>query len=130
MLKEIPPLCVSRRKEEGGSQDQRRIEVSSLSQPCNNLKSWLSHSAGGGGNSEARKTKIVAKNDKLHDERARDREKRAELEAKQGERKEKKDATHKKGGKKEEEAEAEPDNAGIHPARLAMLNAPQHRQRY
>ncbi|KAF2031249.1 hypothetical protein EK21DRAFT_45884, partial [Setomelanomma holmii] len=32
-------------------------------------------SAGGGGNSESRKSKIVAKNDKLHDERARDREK-------------------------------------------------------
>lgn len=50
---------------------------------------------------------------------------------KQGDRKEKKDATHKKGGKKgEEEAEAEPDNAGMHPARLAMMQAPQHRQRY
>jgi nucleolar protein 6 len=90
------------------------------------------HSAGGGGNSENRKSRIVAKNDKLHDERARDREKRAELEMKQGERKEKKDATHKKGAKKaeEEEAEPEPDNAGMHPARLALLQAPQHRQRY
>lgn len=91
------------------------------------------HSAGGGGNSEGRKSKIVAKNDKLHDERARDREKRAELEMKQGERKEKKDAKQKKGDKKgePEEAEAkEPDNAGMHPARLAMMQGPQHRQRY
>jgi nucleolar protein 6 len=79
----------------------------------------------------------VAKNDKLHDERARDREKRAELEMKQGERKEKKDAKN-KGDKKGEAGEAdaeeaEPDNTGIHPARLAMMAGPQrptHRQRF
>jgi len=87
-------------------------------------------SAGGGGNSEGRKSKIVAKNDKLHDERARDREKRAELEMKQSERKEKKEAKGKKG---EGAAEPEPDNGGIHPARLAMMAAPArpaHYQRY
>jgi len=92
------------------------------------------HSAGGGGNSEVRKAKIVAKNDKLHDERAHDREKRAEIEMKQGERKEKKTAKAKKGNTEgEEEEEAGPDNAGMHPARLAMMQAPQrpvHRQRY
>jgi nucleolar protein 6 len=87
-------------------------------------------SAGGGGNSENRKSKITAKNDKLHDERARDREKRAELEMKQGERKEKKEKL-KKGGKGEAEDEDEgPDTAGMHPARLAMMQAPAHRQRY
>lgn len=93
-------------------------------------------SAGGGGNSEARKSKIVAKNDKLHDERARDREKRAELELKQGERKEKKDARQKKGdkdGAAAEKEEAQPDNGYINPARLAMMSRPApptHRQRY
>jgi nucleolar protein 6 len=91
-------------------------------------------SAGGGGNSENRKSRILAKNDKLHDERARDREKRAELELKQSERKEKKEAKGKKGTTAEEaEEEAQPDNAGMHPARLAMMQAParpMHRQRY
>lgn len=90
-------------------------------------------SAGGGGNSENRKSRITAKNDKLHDERARDREKRAELEMKQGERKEKKDKLKNKGDKGEAEEDAGPDNAGMHPARLAMMQAParpMHRQRY
>jgi nucleolar protein 6 len=39
----------------------------------------------------------------------------------------------KKGGKKgeaEEEEKKEPENTGIHPARLAMMSAPAHRQRY
>lgn len=51
---------------------------------------------------------------------------------KQSERKEKKEAKGKKGEKVEEE-EAQPDNAGMHPARLAMMQAParpMHRQRY
>lgn len=94
-------------------------------------------SAGGGGNSEARKTKIVAKNDKLHDERARDREKRAELEMKQAERKDKKASKQKKGDAEpaagEPEKAAEPDNGYINPARLAMMSRPApptHRQRY
>lgn len=87
-------------------------------------------SAGGGGNSENRKSRIVAKNDKLHDERARDREKRAELEMKQSERKDKKNAKGKKGEKEEDAEEAQPDNAGMHPARLAMIQGPTHRQRY
>ncbi|KAF2877009.1 hypothetical protein BDV95DRAFT_663841 [Massariosphaeria phaeospora] len=87
-------------------------------------------SAGGGGNSENRKSKILAKNDKLHDERQRDREKRAEVEAKQQERKEKKDKkdARQKGAKKDEpakgtEAPAE-ENVGIHPSRLAMMSKP------
>lgn len=93
-------------------------------------------SAGGGGNSEARREKIQAKNSKLHDERANDRVKRVELEMKQA------DRAAKKGGKSangEEEEATEPDNGGIHPARLAMMAAtdraprpsyPTHRQRY
>ena len=92
-------------------------------------------SAGGGGNSEARREKIQVKNSKLHDERANDRVKRVEIDMKQAER------AAKKGGKDangEEEA-AEPDTVGIHPARLAMMAAtdrsarpayPTHRQRY
>ena len=73
----------------------------------------------------------------MHDERANDREKRAELEMKQADRAAKKG---KKGAKgEEEEAAAEPDNNGIHPARLAMMSGnggsarpsyPTHRQRY
>jgi nucleolar protein 6 len=80
----------------------------------------------------------VAKNDKLHDERARDREKRAELEMKQGERKEKKEARMKKGNKKDggenaPEESSEADTFGMNPARLAMMQRPApptHRQRY
>lgn len=57
---------------------------------------------------------------------------------KQGERKEKKDAKNKKSGEnRDAEAEdAQPENGGIHPARLAMMQGPQrqqypnHRQRY
>lgn len=105
---------------------------------CSGIKSKrpLIHcSAGGGGNSEVRKSKIVAKNDKLHDERARDREKRAEIEMKQGERKEKKDARLNKDGKKEEPEAKEPEENtfGMNPARLAMMSRPSgptHRQRY
>ena len=70
------------------------------------------------------------KNDKLHDERARDREKRAEIELKQGERKEKKESL-KKGDKNE--AKSEPDTFGMNPARLAMMQRPAppaQRQRY
>lgn len=99
------------------------------------------NSAGGGGNSEARKSKIAAKNEKLHDERARDRVRKTELEMKQSERKQKKEA---KSGKKdagagaEEEAEApekpsEAETFGMNPARLAMMQGPQrpvHRSRY
>lgn len=94
------------------------------------------HSAGGGGNSEARREKIQAKNSKLHDERANDRVKRVELDMKQADRAAKKGN---KGADGEEEGAAEPDNNGIHPARLAMLAAtsgparpsyPSHRQRY
>ena len=95
------------------------------------------HSAGGGGNSEARKTKIAAKNEKLHDERARDRVKGAEINMKQRERKEKKEAkSGKKADKKEEEPVAEqPSEAetfGMNPARLAMMQGPAvpHRSRY
>ncbi|KAH8639323.1 hypothetical protein IG631_07093 [Alternaria alternata] len=95
-------------------------------------------SAGGGGNSEARKTKIAAKNEKLHDERARDRVKKTEVEMKQSERKQKKEAkSGKKGGDDAEAAEPEqPDEAttfGMNPARLAMMQGPerpQHRSRY
>lgn len=94
------------------------------------------YSAGGGGNSDTRREKIQAKNEKLHDERANDRVKRVELEMKQAER------AAKKGGKKGAEgadgaeAEAEAETNGIHPARLAMLAAtnrpsyPTHRQRF
>jgi nucleolar protein 6 len=70
------------------------------------------------------------KNDKLHDERARDREKRAEIEMKQGERKEKKESL-KKGDKNE--GQSEPNTFGMNPARLAMMQRPAppaHRQRY
>jgi len=95
------------------------------------------HSAGGGGNSEARKTKIAAKNEKLHDERARDRVKEAEINMKQRERKEKKEAkSGKKADKKEEEPVAEEpseaDTFGMNPARLAMMQGPAvpHRSRY
>lgn len=52
---------------------------------------------------------------------------------KQSERREKKEAKGKKGDKAEEAEEAQPDNAGMHPARLAMMQAParpMHRQRY
>ncbi|KAI1553588.1 RRM-1 multi-domain protein [Pyrenophora tritici-repentis] len=94
-------------------------------------------SAGGGGNSETRKTKIAAKNEKLHDERARDRIKEAEVSMKQRERKEKKEAkSGKKADKKEEEPAAEkPSEAetfGMNPARLAMMQGPAvpHRSRY
>ena len=101
----------------------------------------LQNSAGGGGNSETRKAKIAAKNEKLHDERARDRVKKAELEMKQSERKQKKEAKQGKGADAEPEAEAEaapekPSEAetfGMNPARLAMMQAPQrpmHRSRY
>ena len=94
-------------------------------------------SAGGGGNSEARREKIQAKNSKLHDERANDRVKRVELEMKQADRAAKKGKKNADG--EEEEPAAEPDNGGIHPARLAMMAAndrpsrpsyPTHRQRY
>ncbi|KAF2691834.1 hypothetical protein K458DRAFT_286094 [Lentithecium fluviatile CBS 122367] len=85
-------------------------------------------SAGGGGNTPARKEKIKAKNEKLTNERQRIREKREEVEAKQKERKEKKGSKGKPddkdtgtGAEAEEPAE---DNSGMHPARLAMLNAP------
>ncbi|EUC47851.1 hypothetical protein COCMIDRAFT_88881 [Bipolaris oryzae ATCC 44560] len=97
-------------------------------------------SAGGGGNSEARRSKIAAKNEKLHDERARDRVRKTELEMKQSERKQKKEA---KSGKKGEDAGAEEAEApekpseaetfGMNPARLAMMQGPQrpaHRSRY
>lgn len=98
-------------------------------------------SAGGGGNSEARREKIATKNTKLHDERANDRLKRVELETKQAERAAKKSRGKKgaEGEVEEEEAAAEPDNNGIHPARLAMMSGnggsgrpsyPTHRQRY
>ncbi|KAJ4373966.1 hypothetical protein N0V83_002705 [Neocucurbitaria cava] len=72
-------------------------------------------SAGGGGNSEARKTKIM----------------------KQAERKDKKASKQKKGEAEpaagEPEKAAEPDNGYINPARLAMMSRPApptHRQRY
>lgn len=96
-------------------------------------------SAGGGGNSEARREKIATKNTKLHDERANDRLKRVELETKQAERAAKKGKGKKGAEGEEEEAAAEPDHNGIHPARLAMMagngppprpSYPNHRQRY
>lgn len=53
---------------------------------------------------------------------------------KQSERKEKKETKGKKGDKAADaEEEAQPENIGIHPARLAMMQAParpMHRQRY
>lgn len=98
------------------------------------------NSAGGGGNSEVRRSKIAAKNEKLHDERARDRVRKTELEMKQSERKQKKEAkTGKKGedaGAEEAEATEKPSEAetfGMNPARLAMMQGPQrpvHRSRY
>ena len=80
----------------------------------------------------------TAKNEKLHDERARDRVKKTEVEMKQSERKQKKEAkSGKKGGDDAEAAEPEqPDEAttfGMNPARLAMMQGPerpQHRSRY
>ncbi len=98
-------------------------------------------SAGGGGNSEARKSKILAKNEKLNEERAREFTKRMELENKRGERKEKKESRQKKPeGQTEEvaneeaaEPEPEPDHSAIHPARLAMMSRPAtftHRKRF
>lgn len=99
----------------------------------------IDSSAGGGGNSEARREKIATKNTKLHDERANDRLKRVELETKQAERAAKKGKGKKGAEGEEEEAAAEPDNNGIHPARLAMMagngppprpSYPNHRQRY
>jgi len=157
MLEEVPPLPLRRPQEEGGKEDQRGAEVSFLHSTLStriagplpprispNAKHILipPNSAGGGGNSEARKSKISAKNEKLHDERARDRVKKTELEMKQSERKAKKEA---KSGKKDgddaeagEEAAAadEPSEAatfGMNPARLAMMQGPerpQHRSRY
>ena len=110
--------------------------------PSHEPKLTNPYSAGGGGNSEARKSKISAKNEKLHDERARDRVKKTELEMKQSERKQKKEAKSGKkgaeaGGDEEEAAAAEePSEAatfGMNPARLAMMQGPerpQHRSRY
>lgn len=80
------------------------------------------HSAGGGSNTPARMDKIKAKNEKLNNERQRIRERRDEVEAKQKERKDKKDAKGKTDDKEAEEP-AE-DNSGMHPARLALLNQP------
>jgi hypothetical protein len=160
VLEEVPPLRLCRPQEEGRQEDQRRAEVRilcatyaaritfSLPHPDSNsiqnnkTHTYTSNSAGGGGNSEARKTKISAKNEKLHDERARDRVKKTELEMKQSERKQKKEAkSGKKGGDDAEAGEDaaaadEPDEAatfGMNPARLAMMQGPerpQHRSRY
>ena len=73
--------------------------------------------------------KIQAKNNKLQDERQRDREKRDEIEAKQAERKEKKQSRNKKDAGEEavEGSSDEPaeENGGIHPARLAMMAQPE-----
>ncbi|KAF2110088.1 hypothetical protein BDV96DRAFT_584340 [Lophiotrema nucula] len=83
--------------------------------------------AGGGGNTEARKEKIQVKNVKLQDERQRDREKRDELEAKQQQRKERKEKKQRKGkeGQKEDaNGSSDTPDSGIHPARLAMLSKP------
>ncbi|KAF2651794.1 hypothetical protein K491DRAFT_706832 [Lophiostoma macrostomum CBS 122681] len=88
--------------------------------------------AGGGGNTSARIFKIQSKNEKLHNERERDREKRSELEAKQDERKKKKEQLQKSGKKayqgsdSNEQAE---ENGGIHPSRLAMLQEPPQHER-
>ena len=73
--------------------------------------------------------KIKAKNEKLSNERQRDREKRDEIESKQKERKEKKDAKQGKrddaNGVAEDAEEAEPaeQHGGMHPARLAMMQS-------
>jgi nucleolar protein 6 len=83
--------------------------------------------AGGGGNTSARVFKIQSKNEKLHDERERDREKRSELEAKQDERKKKKEQLQKpskKVGQDSDSKEQPEENGGIHPSRLAMLQKP------
>jgi nucleolar protein 6 len=82
--------------------------------------------------------KIKTKNEKLTNERARIRERRDEVEAKQKERKDKKAAKAKSSDKptaiEAAEEPAEDPNGGMHPARLAMLNKPtpiwQGRQRY
>lgn len=72
----------------------------------------------------------------MHDERAKDREKRAEIQLKQGERKDKKDARAKKDGKDGETTaveDAQPNNGNINPARLAMMSRPEpttYRRRY
>lgn len=96
----------------------------------------VTFSAGGGGNTESRKSKIYAKNEKLAEERERDRIKREEIESKQAERAAKKEARgiknkKSKGGdaagdaKEGGDAAGEEDaSGGIHPARLAMMNAP------
>lgn len=75
--------------------------------------------------------KIHAKNEKLANERQRNHDKRAEIEGKQKERKDKKEAAAKgKEGEAEGEAAAdEPDNGGIHPARLAMMSQPERPQK-
>lgn len=127
-------------------EDQRGIDVSSLALLPNPVLAWeCSHirSAGGGGNSEFRKEKLQSKNAKLQEERQREREKREEIEAKQEERKKKKESKQKKGKKGDAggESAAEPvkqsnEHGGIHPSRLAMMQAPapprsqSHRQRF
>lgn len=74
--------------------------------------------------------KINAKNEKLSNERQRNHEKRAEIESKQQDRKAKKEALKGKDGAAGGEAVAEePENAGIHPARLAMLAQPERPQK-
>ena len=96
------------------------------------LVSNVHDSAGGGGNTAARKEKIAAKNTKLDEERHRNHEKRAEIENKQKERKEKKEkrAGKDKDGAAEGEAAAEDSaSAGIHPARLAMMAQPERPQK-
>lgn len=66
--------------------------------------SWLLDSAGGGGKSKARKTKIKEKNEKLAEERAKIA----------------KDNSKKKQ-KQEQNGKANDEFAGIHPSRLNMM---------
>ncbi|KAF2741334.1 hypothetical protein EJ04DRAFT_571442 [Polyplosphaeria fusca] len=86
--------------------------------------------AGGGGNTDDRKEKIRARNDKLDEEREKKREKRSETERKQRDRKEKKERMAKGKGKGEPaKTDAEPvggdlqvpNDSGIHPSRLAQM---------
>ncbi|KAF1975452.1 RNA-binding domain-containing protein [Bimuria novae-zelandiae CBS 107.79] len=90
-------------------------------------------SAGGGGNTAARKDKIAAKNEKLAEERQRKHDNRAENEAKREERRAKKSGKPVKegaaAGETDEAAAEEPANEGIHPARLAMMSKPERPQK-
>lgn len=84
--------------------------------------------AGGGGNTEGRMEKVKAKNVRLEEQR----ERRRVEEAKVKERKEKKDekaakgrkgADGAEGGKEEEKKKDDNDMTGVHPNRIAMVNA-------